>query len=100
MTTIATRSPTPHPLGRNDTRWNPYRGCPRGHIAQHDGIGPNLRVIADRDPAKQLRARTNVHVPPYRRYAGPPAAGADRHLLKDCTVWADEGLRMYDNSIG
>src|SRR3712207_8772114 len=48
-----------------------------------DGVGADLRAVADRDRAEQLRARADRHVVLERRVAlaGREARAAERHAL-------------------
>ena len=73
-------------------------GRVRRHLVDDDRVGADLRAVADRDRAEQLRAGADRHVVLHRRMAlaGLEAGAAERHALVHRHVGADLG-RLADH---
>ena len=72
-----------------------------GHVGDHDAVGADLRAVADRDRAEQLRARADRDVVLHGRVAlaGGEAGAAERDALVERHVVADLG-RLADHHAG
>ena len=73
-------------------------GRVRRHLVDDDRVGADLRAVADRDRAEQLRAGADRHVVLHRRVAlaGLEAGAAERDALVHRHVGADLG-RLADH---
>src|SRR5262249_6938959 len=87
-------------LGRlHDARGDADHHRARGHVGDHHRVGANLRAVADRHGAQDLRAGAHVHV---RAQAGrvvravEPAV-ADGHPLSDDRPIADGSVAVDDD---
>ena len=89
-----------HNLARGNARPDAAR---RG-ILVHDRIGTDLCTIADLDAADELAAREQCHVIADMRLPAvlhiAVVTAAQRHLLEDFAVFADDHGLPEDNAVG
>jgi hypothetical protein len=85
---------------RDYFRGQTHRSRTSRDIAQDHGVRPDLRVIADHDASKYLGPSADVNVPAKAGDSRDRTTGADRHLLKDQTVWPDLDLWVKNDSVG
>jgi hypothetical protein len=68
-----------------------------GYVDQHHGIRPDFGVIPDRDRAQDLRARSDVDMPP--DLGGAAVSACQGHLLKYQAIRADRRSGMNDDAV-
>lgn len=78
---------------------NANSGRPRWHVLKDDCIGTDARVITDVYAAEDFGARADIHVSPDHWRVGLRAASANRHLLENDAVGADDGTGIDHDAI-
>lgn len=73
-----------------DSRGNANRGRVAGHVLQHDGVGADTGMVPNLHAAKNLGAGPDAHVCSDHWRAGVGSSSANRHLLKDQTIGAND----------
>jgi hypothetical protein len=74
--------------------------CPRRDVRKNHSIGADPSMIADRHTAQDLCASSHVDVSPQLWATGDRTARAERDLLEDQTICADDRLGMNHDAVG
>lgn len=85
---------------RNHFSWNPNHHAIFGDIVSDDAVGTDGGVVADRDLPKDLCAGADINVIAYHwnTRSFPPPADANRDLLRQVAIFANNYLFIDNNS--
>jgi len=83
-----------------DLCWNTNSRCSFWHIGKDHGVRADAGVIPDGHAAQNFRARTYIDVTAQSRRAGFWTTGAERDLLEEQAVGADDRVGVDHHAVG